>query len=120
MHKLEKLILEQFASIEERKKTSELPKEFVDAIEKRYGKMHPKDFFSDDLSRYMKFDSENKETGSVSHKVIPIASFEKMYDDFQDIVDDIKSLMRDKEVRNDKAARELFELIRFNFRKVQR
>ena len=120
MHKLEKLILEQYASIQERKKVDELPKEFVAAIEKRYGKLHPKDFFSNDLSRYMKFDGENKTTGSVAHKVIPIASFEKMYDDFQDIVDDIKSLMRDKEVRNDKAARELFELIRTNFRKLQR
>ena len=120
MHKLEKLILEQFASIQEKTDINDLPKEFVAAIEKRYGKMHPKDFFSDDKSRYMKFDGENKTTGQVTHKVIPIASFEKMYDDFQDIVDDIKSLMRDKDVRTDKSARELFELIRTNFRKLQR
>jgi len=120
MHKLEKLILEQYAAIQERKKLEDLPKEFVDAIEKRYGKLHPKDFFSNDMSRYMKFDGENKETGEVAHKVIPIASFDKMYDDFKDIVDDIKSLMRDKDVRTDKAARELFELIRTNFRKLQR
>jgi len=120
MHKLEKLILEQYAAIEERKKIKDLPKAFVDAIEKRYGKMHPQDFFSDDMSRYMKFDGTNKETGSTAHKVIPIASFEKMYDDFQDIVEDLKQLMRDKDVRTDKAARELFELIRTNFRKLQR
>ena len=120
MHKLEKLILEQFASIQEKTDINDLPKEFVAAIEKRYGKMHPKDFFSDDKSRYMKFDGENKTTGQVTHKVIPIASFEKMYDDFQDIVDDIKQLMRDKDVRTDKAARDLFELIRTNFRKLQR
>ena len=120
MHKLEKLILEQYAAIEERKKIKDLPKEFVDAIEKRYGKMHPQDFFSDDMSRYMKFDGTNKVTGSTAHKVIPIASFEKMYEDFQDIVEDLKQLMRDKDVRTDKAARELFELIRTNFRKLQR
>ena len=120
MHKLEKLILEQYAAIQERKKIKDLPKEFVDAIEKRYGKMHPQDFFSDDMSRYMKFDGTNKTTGSTSHKVIPIASFEKMYDDFQDIVQDLKQLMRDKDVRTDKAARELFELIKTNFRKLQR
>ena len=93
MHKLEKLILEQFASIQEKTDINDLPKEFVAAIEKRYGKMHPKDFFSDDKSRYMKFDGENKTTGQVTHRVIPIASFEKMYDDFQDIVDDIKQLL---------------------------
>ena len=120
MHKLEKLILEQYAAIQERKKIKDLPKEFVDAIEKRYGKMHPQDFFSDDMSRYMKFDGTNKTTGSTSHKVIPIASFEKMYDDFHDIVQDLKQLMRDKDVRTDKAARELFELIKTNFRKLQR
>ena len=120
MHKLEKLILEQYAAIEERKKIKDLPKAFVDAIEKRYGKMHPQDFFNDDMSRYMKFNGTDKETGSTAHKVIPIASFEKMYDDFQDIVEDLKQLMRDKDVRTDKAARELFELIRTNFRKLQR
>src|SRR5210317_607011 len=120
MNNLDKLILETYSTIQEAKKTKDLPKEFLDAIEKRYGEIHPKDFFSDDLSRYMKFDGTNKETGSTSHKVIPIASFDKMYDDFQNIVEDIKSLMRDSDVRNDKAARELFELIRSNFRKLQR
>ena len=117
---LEKIILEQFAVVSEAKKHEQLPKAFKDAIEKRYGKIHPKDFFSDDLTRYMKFDGQNDETGEVSHKVIPIPSFNKMYDDFQDIVDDIKVLMRDKDVRTDKAARELFELIKTNFRKLQR
>ena len=117
---LEKIILEQFAVVSEAKKHEELPKAFKDAIEKRYGKIHPKDFFSDDLTRYMKFDGENKTTGQVTHKVIAIPSFNKMYDDFQSIVDDIKVLMRSKDVRTDKAARELFELIKTNFRKLQR
>ncbi len=117
---LERIILEQYANISERKKFEDLPAAFKNAIEKRYGKLHPKDFFSDDLTRYMKFDGENKTTGQVTHKVIPIPSFNKMYDDFQDIVDDIKVLMRSKDVRTDKAARELFELIKTNFRKLQR
>ena len=121
MHKLEKLILEAYGELkEDLKKPNDLPKAFITAIEKRHGKIHPKDFFNDDLTRYMKFDGENKNTGQVSHKVIPIPSFGKMYDDFQNIVDDIKSIMRDKDVRNDKAARELFELIKTNFRKLQR
>ena len=120
MHKLEKLILEAYGEIkEDLKKPKDLPKAFLDAIEKRHGKIHPKDFFNDDLTRYMKFDGENETTGQVTHKVIPIPSFEKMYDDFRSIVDDIKSIMRDKDVRSDKAARELFELIRTNFRKLQ-
>ena len=117
---LDRIILEQYAFLENAKKIKDLPVSFKTAIEKRYGKIHPKDFFSNDLTRYMKFDGENKTTGQVTHKVIPIPSFNKMYDDFQDIVDDIKVLMRSKDVRTDKAARELFELIKTNFRKLQR
>ena len=66
MHRLEKLILEQYASIQERKKVDELPKEFVAAIEKRYGKMHPKDFFSNDDRRLLRicFYSENRRNRS--------------------------------------------------------
>ena len=117
---LEKIILEQYAQVSESKKIDELPKAFKDAIEKRYGEIHPKDFFSDDLTRYMKFDGENKTTGQVTHKVIALPSFNKMYDNYQGIVDDIKVLMRSKDIRTDKAARELFELIKTNFRKLQR
>ena len=121
MHKLEKLILETYAQVqEENVKPKDLPVAFKKAIEKRHGPLHPKDFFSNDMTRYMKFDGQNKSTGQVSHKVIAIPSFDKMYSDYDDIVQDIKVLMRDKDVRTDKAARELFELIKTNFRKLQR
>ena len=121
MHKLEKLILESYAQIdEETLKPKDLPAAFKAAIEKRHGPLHKHDFFTQDMTRYMKFDGENKRTGQISHKVIAIPSFDKMYTDYSDIVQDIKVLMRDKDVRTDKAARELFELIKTNFRKLQR
>lgn len=125
MDKIQKLILETYSQLSELDKNTikpkDLPKGFIAGIEKRYGKIDmERDFFNGDLTRYMKFTGKDDETGSVSHDVISIASFEKMYDDFQDIVNDIKRLMSDKDVRNDKAARELFELIRTNFRKLQR
>lgn len=121
MHKLEKLILESFAQIDEDTiKPKDLPAAFKTAIEKRHGPLHRHDFFTQDMTRYMKFDGEDKTTGQISHKVIMIPSFDKMYNDYQDIVQDIKVLMRDKDVRTDKAARELFELIKTNFRKLQR
>jgi len=121
MHKLDKLILESYAQIDEDAvKPKDLPAAFKAAIEKRHGPLHPHDFFTQDMTRYMKFDGENKRTGQVSHKVIAIPSFDKMYTDYSDIVQDIKVLMRDKDVRTDKAARELFELIKTNFRKLQR
>jgi len=60
MNKLEKLILEAYGQVNEGvKKPKDLPKAFIDSLEKRHGKMHPKDFFSDDLTRYMKFDGED-------------------------------------------------------------
>ena len=121
MHKLEKLILESYAQIDEDTiKPKDLPAAFKSAIEKRHGPLHKHDFFTNDMTRYMKFDGEDKRTGQISHKVIRIPSFDKMYSDYSDIVQDIKVLMRDKDVRTDKAARELFELIRTNFRQLQR
>ena len=123
MHNLDKLILETFATTslkEEHKKPEDLPKAFIAAIEKRYGPVNKKDFFSDDLSRYMKFSSEDKESGSIGHTVISLPSFFKMYEDFEELVQDIKDLMRSPDIRQDKAARELFDAFRSNFRKLQR
>jgi len=122
MNKLEKLILEAFGQVqqEEVKKADQLPKAFIAAIKKKHGEIHPEDFFSDDLTTYFKFAGKDETTGQIDHKVVKLPSFEKMYDEFQDIVNDIKNLMSSPDVRNDKAARELFELIRTNFRKLQR
>jgi hypothetical protein len=131
MHKLEKLILEAFASVkqeqEEREATitfKNLDPKVQKSIEARYG-VSPdpsKDFVSKDLTtlyRYIKPKGDN-EGGGIDHKVIKLPSFEKLYINFSDIVQDIKKLMGSKDVRQDQAARELFELIKTNFRKVQR
>ena len=122
MHKLDKLILEAFATntLSENTKPKDLPKSFIAALEKRYGPVDDKDFFSDDLSTYMKYTGTDKESGSVGHKVIRLPSFFKMYQDFDELIEDIKSLMRSPEIRKDKAARELFDLFKSNFRKLQR
>lgn len=124
MHKLEKIILETYNSLSEEekvtKKLTELPKAFVSGLEKRYGKVDLKnDFVSADLDTYYQTRGIDKTTGSMTHKVIQLPSFYKMYDEFQSVVDDIKELMRSDDVRQDKAARELFELIKTNFRKLQ-
>ena len=122
MHKLEKLILESYGQIQEDqiKKPKDMPKAFLDRIEKQYGPVDMEhDFFTDDLTRYMKHTSYNKTTGSRGHKVIKLASFSKMYDDMQSLVRDIKNLMGSDDIRTDRAARELFDLIKTNFRKLQ-
>jgi len=122
MNRLDKLILESLAELDifENTKPKDLPKSFIAALEKRYGPVDDKDFFSDDLSTYMKYTGTEKESGSVGHKVINLPSFFKMYKDFNDLIDDIKELMRQPDIRQDKAARELFDLFRTNFRKLQR
>ena len=122
MNRLDKLILESLAELDifENTKPKDLPKPFIAALEKRYGPVDDKDFFSDDLSTYMKYTGTEKESGSVGHKVINLPSFFKMYKDFNDLIDDIKELMRQPDIRQDKAARELFDLFRTNFRKLQR
>jgi hypothetical protein len=125
MKQIEKLILETYSGLlsEEREiiKPKDLPKAFIDRLTKQFGPVDmEKDFFNQELSQYMKHTGTNKVTGSIGHKVIKLASFSKMYGDMQDIVADIKNLMRSDDIRTDKAARELFELIRTNFRKLQR
>ena len=125
MNKLEKLILETYSSLKEEerstRKLTELPKVFVSSLEKRYGEVDLKnDFVSSDLDTYFKTNDIDKTTGRISHKVINLPSFYKLYDEFQSIIDDIKQLMKSPDVRQDKRARELFELIRTNFRKLQR
>ena len=131
MHKLERLILEAFSEVktirefEEDKpkdtiKMSDLPKPLQARLIKQYGEFHEKDFVSGNLETYFKTSSVNTTTGSVGHKIIRLPSFAKMYADFTDIVKDIKNLMKSDDVRGDREARELFELIKTNYRKLQR
>ena len=126
MNKLDNLILEAYKEVLNEMpkgaqlKIKDLPKAMIDRLEKQYGPVDQKrDFFSKNMDTYYKFTNRNATTGSIEHKIIKLPSFFKMYDDFQNIVDDIKSLMRSDDIRKDSAARELFELIKTNFRKLQ-
>ena len=78
------------------------------------------DFFSKNMDTYFKATEKNDETGSIAHAVIRLPSFGSLYHNFSDIVKDIKKLMGSDDIRKDERARELFELIKTNFRKVQR
>ena len=126
MHKLERLILEAYAEVSEEREAKtlgleELPKSFRASIEKRYGvsKWPEKDFVSSDMKTYFKTTSVEPATGNIGHKPISLPSFEELYSNFSDIVGDIKGLMGNQDIRTDKKARELFELIKTNFRKLQ-
>jgi len=126
MHKLEKLILESFGEILQEKekatlKLKDLTPKVRKALEDRYGKSeYPEyDFLDREMETYYQTRSVNKETGAVAHKVINLPSFRELYFGYSDIIDDIKVLMGNKEVQTDPKARDLFDLIKTNFRKIQ-
>ena len=103
------------------RKLDGLPKPFLASLEKRHGEIDYKnDFVSVDLDNYYKYQGTDKETGEVSHKVIALPSFKNLYLNYEDLVQDVKELQGKEGVREDKRARELFELIKTNFRKLQR
>ena len=127
MHELEKLILEVFAEVSEERDKPKKFNDLTDAQKKgiiaRYGEPMfdgKHDFFSDNMDTYFRAYEKNQETGSIGHKVIKLPSFASLYHGFSNIVKDIKKLMGSDDIRQDQAARELFELIKTNFRKVQR
>jgi len=103
------------------RKLDGLPEPFLASLEKRYGQIDYKnDFVSIDLDNYYKYQGTDKQTGQVSHKVIALPSFKNLYLHYEDLVQDVKELQGKEGVREDKRARELFELIKTNFRKLQR
>jgi len=134
MHKLEKLILEAYSEVVDEMSMDQIKKEggtksFRDltptqqkGIIARYGEPMfdgKHDFFSSDMETYFKTYSKNDETGQIGHKVIKLPSFASLYHGYSNIIRDIQKLMGSDDIRKDQAARELFELIKTNFRKIQ-
>lgn len=121
---LDKLILEAYQEVLSEQDINtiflkDLPQETVDAIKKKYGEVDlENDFVSNDFDTYYKFIGTNP-GGGAKHKVIQLPSFIKMYVDLKDIVESIKDLSKNKELVGDKKAKELFELLKSNFRKLQ-
>ena len=93
----------------------------IDLVTKKYGKTHEQDFFSDDYSSYFKYveAKEGDETGAKQHKVYSLPSFQTLYFHLSDAVDNIKDLVKNEEVAENKKVRELFEVIKKTFRATQ-
>ena len=93
----------------------------IDLVTKKYGKTHEQDFFSDDYSSYFKFieGEEGDESGGVQHKIYSLPSFHKLFFHLSDAVNDIKELIKNDEVAENKKVRELFEAIKKVFRATQ-
>ncbi len=84
---------------------SELSPNFLKSIEDRYGKIDmERDYFSDNLSDYYKFDPTYKsEGGGRRHIPIPLPSFVELFDKLEDARFSAKKLRSMKDLRNDKA-----------------
>jgi len=75
-------------------KVSEVDPALIQRIEKQYGPVDVQnDFFSKNLDTYFKTSSVNKETGSIGHQVIKLASFADSLKKIYDAVNALKALV---------------------------
>ncbi len=89
-------------------KPSEVDPSLIARINKQYGSIDMEnDFFNDDLSTYFRTDKINDKTGSVSHKVIPLASFADSLKELSQAVKSLKGLTKTKEGGSDDTVKEL-------------
>jgi len=102
---------------------ADMQKKFSKEI-KVFGKNAPgdpnRDYVDADYETYYFTTSYNKETGSVGHRLVRLPSYSKLYNSFVKIIKDIKTLMGVDAVKNDAAAKEIFENIKTLFRQLQR
>ena len=83
-------------------KPKDVPPSLLKRLEDLYGPVDVKnDFFSSDLDTYFKTTSINKETGGVSHKPIPLASFEESLRQVTMAYESLKDLLKSDEAKND-------------------
>tara|TARA_Y100001972_G_scaffold128276_1_gene188316 strand:- start:1039 stop:2181 length:1143 start_codon:yes stop_codon:yes gene_type:complete len=78
-----------------------------------------RDYVDKEYETYYYTTAYNKETGSFKHHIIRLPSFENLYKRYAKILKDIKTLMGRDSVKSDQEAKDLFELIKTNFRKMQ-
>ena len=88
------------------------PKDVSPALLKRledlYGPIDTqRDFFSGNLDTYFKTNKVDKETGTVGHRVIRIASFEESLRKITDAYEALKDLLKSDEAKNDSNIQEV-------------
>jgi hypothetical protein len=101
-------------------KPSEVDPALIQRIEKRYGPLDMEnDFFSKNLDTYFKTKSINKETGSIEHEVIKLASFGDSLKELSQALDSLVSLSKTGEGRSDSAIGEISDQLRSVFNKFR-
>tara|TARA_R110000823_G_scaffold23703_2_gene70496 strand:+ start:1208 stop:1639 length:432 start_codon:yes stop_codon:yes gene_type:complete len=78
-------------------------------IEKKYGKMDPRDFFSSDMGTYFKTDIDyESEGGGLSHNIINLPSFSELIKQLKLTRDAAYNLVRGESVRDDEVLRDIY------------
>ncbi len=90
-------------------------------IEKKYGKMHPRDFFSSDMGTYLKTSNveSEEEGGGVSHDVIKLPSFGELIKQLKKTRDVANDLIRGESVRDDEVLRKIYDEQRETYNKFR-
>ena len=91
----------------------------IKRLEDRYGPVQDKDFFTQDLKTYFKTDDINKETGSISHKVINLASFGDSLKKMSSATKALKQLMGTDDARDDEDIRKIYDELKGVFNKYR-
>ena len=101
-------------------KANEVDPALIQRIEKRYGPLDMEnDFFSRNLDTYFKTKSINKETGSIDHQVIKLASFGDSLKELSQALDSLVNLSKTAEGRSDSTISELSDQLRNVFNKFR-
>tara|TARA_R110002167_G_scaffold35852_1_gene114200 strand:+ start:1705 stop:2613 length:909 start_codon:yes stop_codon:yes gene_type:complete len=103
------------SNITEQIKPKDIDPKLIKRLEDKYGPVDMvNDFFTNDLKTYYKTDGVNKETNSISHKVIKLASFGDSLQKMYSALKALKQLLATDDARND----EVIQKILVDFREV--
>ena len=108
------------ANLKETLKPKDVDPALLKRLEDKYGPVDmERDFFTDNLETYFKTDEINPETGSVSHKVIKLASFGESLKKMSDAVKALKGLMGTDDGRKDSRIKDIADELKFVFNKYR-
>lgn len=101
-------------------KPAKLSPSFLKKIEDKYGPINmEKDFFSGDLDTYYKTTEVDKDTNSVSHDVIPLASFSDSLKKLSTAVKALKKLLGTDDARSDESIQKISQDLKDVFNKYR-
>ena len=106
-------------NIKETKKPKDVDPALIARLEKTYGPVQDSDFFNDDLDKYYKTTSVNKQTGGVEHEVIELAGFGDSLEKMSDAVEALRLLMSTDDARNDQSIKKIARELKDVFNKYR-